>query len=491
MFEKGGSMRRFILGLDEGTTSLRSVLYDVDKNMIVDAESKPIKQFYPQSGWVEQDALEIYKKILATSKIVLKRNDVKKEELLSVGITNQRETVVAWDKKTGIPVCNAIVWQCRRTTNQIKNLSQKAKQTIKEKTGLIANPYFSASKMKWILDNNKEAKALAKQKQLCFGTIDSFLAFKLTGNFVTDTTNASRTMLMNIHTLQWDDELLSLFKISRESLPEIKPSDWNFGNAKKILNAPICSIIGDQMSSMFGQGAIVDGDTKVTYGTGGFILVNIGKNSTKNLPNLLTTVAGTVANKTQYAIEGSIFSACSALEWLKNNLSLYEDVKKTEEMANSLPSNEGVYLVPAFTGLVSPYWNNEARASLTGMSFNTTKAHIVRATLESMIYNTKAIFDELKKSGQKFKLISVDGGASKNSFVLQFLADMLNHEIVKSKNSESTVLGTIYVSMISLGLIDLKDIKTLCESKKKFKPNMNETTRKKYYEGWEKAIRRL
>lgn len=485
------SMRKFILGIDEGTTNLRSVLYDVTKKKIIDTESKRFKQYYPQSGWVEQDADEIFKKTLSTAKDVLSRNNVQKDELLGIGITNQRETVVAWDRETGEPVYKAIVWQCRRTTDMINNLSKQIKQTIKEKTGLIPNPYFSASKMKWILENVKGTKSLARSGRLCFGTIDSFLTFKLTGNHYTDTTNASRTMLMNLHTLQWDDELLEIFNIPKNSLPEIKASDSNFGNAKRLLNAPIRGIVGDQMSSMFGQGAVRYGNTKVTFGTGGFILTNIGSNSTRNLPNLLTTVASTIGKKTCYAIEGSIYSACSALNWLQEKLEVYDDVTETESMATSLENNEGVYLVPAFTGLGAPYWNDNARACIVGMNLNTGKEHLVRACLESMVYNTKAIVDEMKHDGLKFKLISVDGGGSKNGFVLQFLADMLNHDVVKSKYSESTVLGAIFMAMISLKLINLNDIKTMTESETLYSPKMSESERKKNYQGWEDAIKKI
>lgn len=484
-------MRKFILGLDEGTTSLRSFLFDVDKKIIVDSESNTFKQYYPKSGWVEQDANEIFRKILSTSKDVLSRNGVLKEELLGIGITNQRETIVAWDRETGVPIYKAIVWQCRRSSESIEKLSQKTKDKIKEKTGLIPNPYFSASKMKWIMDNVKEAKLLAKSNRLCFGTIDSFLAFKLTGNHVTDTTNASRTMLMNIHTLNWDNELLSIFKIPKNSLPEIKASDSDFGKAKKLLNSPIRAIMGDQMASMFGQGAVKCENTKVTFGTGGFVLTNIGTNSSKNLPHLLTTVASTIGNKTCYAIEGSIYSACSALNWCKDKLHLFDDFTETESTALSLPSNEGVYLIPAFTGLGAPYWNDEVRAMIVGMSFNTKKQHIVRATLESMIYNTKAIIDEMKTAGLKVKFVSVDGGGSKNDFVLQFLADMLNHDVVKSKYSESTALGVIFVAMLSLKLINLDDIKNLTESKKIYTPKMSKIERQKNYSGWQNAIKKL
>ncbi len=481
-------MRRFILGLDEGTTSLRAVLYDVDSHSIIDKEGKKFKQFYPQNGWVEQDAEEIYKKILSATKEIIKRNGILKEELLGIGITNQRETVVAWDRKTGKPIYNAIVWQCRRTSKMFKTLSQADKQKIKEKTGLIANPYFSASKISWILENVKEARTLAKKGELCFGTIDSFLAFRLSGNHVTDTTNASRTCLMNIETMQWDDELLDIFKIPKNSLPQIMSCDANFGNAKQILNTPIVAMIGDQQSSMIGQGAIEIGNSKVTYGTGGFVLINI--NSFQTMPNLLTTVARTLGGKTEYAIEGSIYSACSAINWLEN-LGMFEDVGETAKIANSLQSNEGVYFVPAFTGLGAPYWKDDVRAEIVGMSFDTTKKHIIRACLESMAYNTKAIVDEMRDYGQRLRKISVDGGGSRNEFLLQFLADMLGHEVVKSTESEATVMGAIYVAMMSLKLADKKDIKELTKSDEIYTPKMTDTERNKLYEGWKEAIRKM
>lgn len=484
-------MRRFILGLDEGTTNLRSVLYDIDLNKIVDINQRSFHQYYPKSGYVEQDATEILNGIISTSKTVLTRNKVKKEELLGVGITNQRETVVAWNRETGKPIYNAIVWQCRRTTKYMKSLPNEIKEKIKEKTGLIPDPYFSASKMKWIIDNVKDAKKLLKQDNLCFGTIDCYLATMLTGNFVTDVTNASRTMLMNIKTLDYDDELLSYFKIPRSSLPKILPCDSHFGKIKKFLDAPLCSIIGDQQSSMIGQGAVNYGSTKVTFGTGGFILTNIGKNIDKLPEKLLVTVASSLNGETGYAIEGSIYSACSGLNFLKHNLSLYDDVKKTSDMARSLPDNEGVYFVPAFTGLGAPYWNNDARGEISGITFSTKKEHIVRAMLESMAYNTKAVFDEMKKEGQRFSHISVDGGGSNNDFLLQFLADMLNHDVVRSSTSEATVMGAIYVAMLALKLIDKNGIIKLSSGKEVFCPNMTDAERKKYYDGWQKAIKKV
>lgn len=484
-------MRRFILGIDEGTTSARAVLYDIDENRIIDKQSKTFKQFYPQSGYVEQDASEILNIVISSCKTVITRNKVQKEELLGIGITNQRETVVAWERKTMKPIYNAICWQCRRTSNYIKSLPLKIKKLIREKTGLIPDPYFSASKMKWILDNVKGAKSLARSGNLCFGTIDSYIVTALTGNFVTDTTNASRTMLMNIKTLDWDEELLNFFKIPRESLPKIMPCDSHFGDVKKFFGAPLCSIIGDQQSSMIGQGAINYGTAKITLGTGGFILTNAGQNYDKCPDKLLLTVASTLENKTEYAIEGSIYSACSGLNFLKYNFNMYEDVRKTSEMAESLPDNEGVYFVPAFTGMGAPYWNSDARGEISGITYATTKAHIVRAMLESMAYNSKAIFDEMRASGLKFSLVSVDGGGSNNDFLLQFMADMLNHDVVKSKNVEATVMGTIYVAMLSLKLIDKEEIRKLTSSTEVFCPNMTEKDREKYYDGWQKAIKKI
>lgn len=482
-------MRKFVLGLDEGTTSLRSVLYDVDKNAIVDKESKPFAQFFPHKAWVEQDAEEIFRKILATSKAVLKRNNVLPEELCGIGITNQRETVVAWDRSTGKPICRAIVWQCRRTSNMMKRFSAADKQKIREKTGLLPNPYFSASKMRWILENVPKARALARQNRLCLGTIDSFLAFRLTGNFVTDTTNACRTCLVNIKTLDYDDWLLERFKIKREMLPKILPCDAHFGNAKSLQGAPVCAMIGDQQSSMIGQGVLDKGKSKVTFGTGGFVLTNIG-DTPKNVAGLLSTVARTLGGKTEYAIEGSIYSACSAINFLKT-WGFYSDVGKTAQMARSAGSNDGVYFVPAFTGLGAPYWKDDARAEIVGITFDTTKAHVVRAALESMAYNTKAVADEIRKSGLNFKDISVDGGGSKNDFLLQFLADILGQKVVKSKESEATVMGAIYVAMLSKKLITKTQIKKLTQSEQVYLPVMKEAEKKKLYDGWKKAIKKI
>ncbi len=483
-------MRKFVLGLDEGTTSLRAVLYDAASHKIVGKQEKTIRQHYPHDGWVEQDAEDIFKKILLVCKEVLKNNSVQKCELLGIAITNQRETIVAWDRQTGKPIYNAIVWQCRRTTNLIKALPQKVKKQIHKTTGLIANPYFSASKMKWILDNVPAAKSLAKAGNLCFGTIDSFLAFRLTGNHVTDTTNASRTMLMNLHTLDWDSKLLKIFDVPLAALPKILPSDGKFGNAKALLDAPILAMIGDQQSSMIGQGAMDVGASKVTIGTGGFVLTNVSPQNAQPLENLLLTVARTLGGKTEYAIEGSIFSACSAINWLKE-LGMYGDVAETSKMASRLSGNNGVYFVPAFTGLGAPYWKDDARACIVGMNFNTDKNHIVRACLESIAFNIKALVDEMRKNGQRIGKISVDGGGSKNDFLLQFICDMLGKDVERSSQAEATVMGAIYVALLACGQLKRSEIKQLTQNNQVFHPRLTEGERKALYEGWQKAIKKL
>ncbi len=476
-------MKKYILAIDEGTTSARCVLFDGKE--IVDSEGQKITQHYPRPAWVEQDAEQIFDIVKKCAKKILRRNNV--DAPIGIAITNQRETVVAWDRRTGKPICNAIVWQDRRTANMVARLGKDACKLIKQKCGLIANAYFCASKMKWILQNVPLARKLARTHNLCFGTIDSFLAFRLTGNHVTDTTNASRTMLMDIHTLSWDDQLLDLFKIPKDSLPQICACDANFGYCK-LFKANIVAMIGDQQSSMIGQGAILEGDTKVTYGTGGFVLSNLGKNDKTTFPNLLTTVASTIDGQTQYAVEGSIYSACSGLNFLKDNLGQFESFSKISDMANSLPGNEGVYFVPAFTGLGAPYWKDNARACFVGMTYSTTKAHLVRACMEGMAYNTKTLVDEIKKGGTNCNDISVDGGGSQNPFLLQFLADCLNHKVVKSKFTESTVMGAILVAMMSLGLMKKEGIKKFTHSSQEYVPKMSEQERRKNYDGWKKAV---
>ena len=480
-------MKRYIVGIDEGTTSCRSVLYDITKNEIVNISSQAFKSIYLNSGWVEQNAEEIYKKQLKTLKSVI--SNISEDEIIGVGITNQRETVVAFNKKTGKPIYNAIVWQCRRTADYIDSIPKKIKQKIKQKTGLIADAYFSASKIKWLLENVPEAQKLLKEDNLCVGTMDSFLAYKLTGRFVTDTTNASRTMLFNINTLKWDEELLKYFNIPKQILPEVISSAEVIGKVLKY-KFPLASLIGDQQSSLVGQGCIAKGKAKATYGTGGFILFNTGS-EIHHVNKILTTVAYTINGKTSYALEGSIYSASSTINFMQHSLGFFFNPSETENMAKSIKNTNGVYFVPAFTGLGAPYWNSDARGALVGINFDTTKNHIVRAGLESMAYNTKAILDEMGGNSVKINEIRVDGGCSKNKFLLQFLADMLNIKVVKNKESEATALGAIFLCGIATKTFALKTINQRILSGNTYKANMKIAEREKLYSGWKSAINML
>ena len=482
-------MKRYIIGLDEGTTSCRSVLYDTKTNSILDIVGASIKQYYPNLGWVEQDAEEIWSQQYYTFKKVLSENKIKPDEVIGVGITNQRETIVAWERNTGKPVYRAIVWQCRRTSKYIENLPNDILQKIKAKTGLIADAYFSASKIKWIIDNVPRIKSLIKQNNLCIGTIDSYLCYKLTGKFYTDTTNASRTMLFNIHTLEWDDELLEYFSIPKNVLPEVVDSNYTVGNLIDFPEIPLCAMIGDQQSSLFGQACFDKGMAKATYGTGCFVLQNTGTKPA-SIDKMLTTVGYTINGKTNYALEGSVFSACNTINWMQKNLNLFEKVGETENIAYSVPDTDGVYFVPAFTGLGAPYWDSDARATIIGMTLNTTKAHIIRAGLESMAYNVKAILDEMKNGGQSVSQLNVDGGGSRNNFLLQFQADMINKPVVKNSNTEATAMGAIYMVLLATNTATLKDIRNMVYTSKTFNSNITAKTRNALYTKWTKAVGR-
>lgn len=481
--------KRYIVGLDEGTTSARALVYDTKTNKILSVESQGFRQYYPENGWVEQDAEEIYLALCFAFQKAMNGKRLDKDKILAVALTSQRETVVAFDKETGKPVYNAIVWQCRRTAKEIEKLSPEVKEKIRAKTGLVPDPYFSASKMAWILKNVPEAKALAKKHQLCLGTMDSFIAYKLTGKFVTDTSNASRTMLFNINTMDYDDELLDLWGISRECLPKVVSSAEVIGECKEVNGAPLCSIIGDQQGSLVGHGAVDAGRSKITYGTGGFLLVNTGNKVQLENNKLLATVAYTVNGKTAYALEGSIFSACSAINWAGHNVKLFDKVDETEKMALSVPDNGGVYFVPAFTGLGSPFWNANARACFVGITFGVTKNHMVRAVLESLGYGANAIIKEMEKTGIKLKSINVDGGGSKNRFILQFLSDISGKQVHKTESTECSVLGAIYLAEVALGLIKFDEIKNLAKQVESFKPEISERQREKLFAEWEYAAK--
>lgn len=481
--------KRYILGVDEGTTSVRCVVYDLELKKIIAMAGQEFSQTYPHDGWVSQDAEEIYLALVYTIKKAMNNAKIEPEEVYSLGLTNQRETVVAWDRKTKKPIADAIVWQCRRTEPYIAKLSDAERRLIKDTTGLVADPYFSASKMAWIMKNVPRAKELAKEGRLCLGTMDSFIAFKLTGRFVTDTTNASRTMLFNLKSLDWDANMLKMWGIKREWLAQIVSSGEIIGEIKSIGGIPLASIIGDQQSSLVGNGCLKAGQSKVTYGTGGFVLVNTGEKLV-SADKLLSTIAYTIGGKTVYALEGSIYSACSAINWARDNLRLFDRVELTEKMALDVRDNGGLFFVPAFTGLGAPYWNSNARGVFVGINFETNRNHFVRAILESLPLSTAAIVDEMKNANLALSGIKVDGGASKNGFVMQFLADVLGKKVERSYSSECTVLGAVYLAGVACGALRLEDISSLTSSSETFEPNMSAQERKRLISGFDKAIKR-
>lgn len=483
-------MKRYIIGLDAGTTSVRSVIYDILDNKIVCLKRANIRQYYPQKGYVEQDAEEIFFMLKSTMEEAINEMDKPISEYIGVGLTNQRETIVAFNADSGKPAHKALVWQDRRTNDLIESIKADFKKIIKKKTGLIPDAYFSASKMKWLIDNSKRTKDLLNNGKLRLGTLDSYLAYKFTGNFVTDTTNASRTMLYNINKMEWDDELLEYFSIPKFCLPKVVSSSENIGNIKEF-NLPLLSIIGDQQASLVGNGALSQGMAKNTYGTGCFILMNTG-NKIVQADKILTTVAYTINGETTYALEGSIFSACSALNWTKENLGLSEDFETIDTKIFALKGNNGIYFVPAFTGLGAPYWDATAQATLTGITFDTNKYMIMRAVYESMAYNTKAIIDEMTKiSKVPLSELRVDGGGSKSKFLLSFQSDILSCKVFTGDTTEATVLGAIYMAGLTSGALTLNDIKNLTKPTKIFIPTTPANIVNKMYEGWNNAVKNI
>ena len=481
--------KRYIIGLDAGTTSVRSVIYDIVTNKIICLKRATIRQYYPQKGYVEQDAEEIYFMLKNTMEQAIAEVDKPLDSYIGIGLTNQRETIVSFNKETGKPTHKAIVWQDRRTNDYIQKISPEIQKEIKNITGLIPDAYFSASKIKWILENSKRSQELLKNNKLYIGTLDSYLSFKFTGKFVTDTTNASRTMLMNLKNLSWDEQLLKIFNIPKQILPTIISSAENIGIVTEF-NLPLLSIIGDQQSSLFGNGAIDVGSAKNTYGTGCFMLLNTGEKIVKS-QNLLTTVAYTICGKTHYALEGSVFSACSALNWTKENLSITEDYESLDKKMLKLNSNSGIYFVPAFSGLGSPYWIPNAQTNISGITFDTNKYMILRSVYESMAYNTKAILDEMTKcSNIKINELRVDGGGSKSQFLLSFQADMIDSPVSTGQTSEATVLGCIYLAGLVSNYLSIQDIQNLTKHQKIYSPTMDEKTRNKYYSSWNTAVKK-
>lgn len=496
-------MKRYILAMDEGTTNARCVLYDTQNDKIDTISSQEFDLIYPKNGWVEQDANEVWAAQYASLNETIAKSGVDLDDVYGLGITNQRETIVVWDKKTGKPIYNAIVWQCRRTAefcNQIKKDPDMV-YAIQQKTGLVIDAYFSASKIKWILDNVEHAREKAEKGQLLCGTIDTWIIYKLTLGkvHVTDASNASRTMLYNINTLSWDEELLKFFNIPRSMLPKVVDSNAVVGTAD-VLKTPItiCGIAGDQHAALFGQTCFTKGSAKNTYGTGCFILMNTGDKPTLSKNNMLATIAWTLDGKPTYALEGSIFNAGSTVLWMRDNMDFFKESKDSEHWAkkaknsDGTPGTDGVYVVPAFTGLGAPYWNQNARGIIIGITRRTEKSHIIRATLESMAYETKDVLINMERdAGVQLKFLAVDGGVSKNDFLMQFQSDVLGVNIKRPTSTETTVLGAVFLCGLGLKVWEnLDQISSQWKMAKEFEPILEKEKAEKLYHDWKRAVER-
>ncbi|MGN0960645.1 MAG: FGGY family carbohydrate kinase, partial [Christensenellales bacterium] len=467
---------------------------DTLNNEIINITNEKFTQYFPKPGWVEHNANEIWEVMQRTMEKAIKDTKISIDSIIGLGLTNQRESVVAWDKETGESICPSIVWQCRRTKPYCDSIPNKMRKYIKKTTGLIVDPYFSATKIKWILEHSSKAKTLLKQNKLCIGTIDSYITYRLTKGekFITDTSNASRTMLFNIKTLTWDDKLLKYFGIPKDILPTVVSNGKELGIAHtKLGDISIGSILGDQQSSLFGQGCFSVGLAKATYGTGCFILSNTG-DTLVSTDKMLTTVAWTINNETTYALEGSIFNAGTVVNWLIDNLKVMKSNKESSDICQNLTSGtEGVYFVPAFTGLGAPYWSATSTGTITGITRGTTREHIIRAGLESMAYNTYDIVKCMENKHIQIKELRVDGGVSRNEFLMQFQSDILNKKVIKPSTSECTALGTIYMTGLSLGYFkSFKDITSRLTEQKSYSSSMNNKKRQELLSGWHKAVKR-
>ncbi|MGN1159645.1 MAG: glycerol kinase GlpK [Lachnospiraceae bacterium] len=489
-------MKKYVMALDQGTTSSRCILFD-KKGTMCSVAQREFTQIYPQPGWVEHDPMEIWSSQLSVAVEALGKIGAGVDEVAAIGITNQRETTIVWEKATGKPIYNAIVWQCRRTAKRIEELIASGYgQMIQEKTGLIPDAYFSGSKIEWILQNVPGAKERAERGELLFGTVDTWLIYQLTKGktYVTDYTNASRTMLFNIHTLTWDDEILKLFGIPRCMLPEVKPSSSIYGYSEETLiggSIPIAGAAGDQQAALFGQCCFESGDVKNTYGTGCFLLMNTGTEAIRSANGLLTTIAAGTGDQVQYALEGSVFVAGAAVQWLRDELQLIRSASETEAAACSVADTNGVYVVPAFTGMGAPYWNPYARGMIVGLTRGAKREHLIRATLESLAYQTAEVLEAMEKdAGTKLRKLRVDGGASSNNFLMQFQADILDAEVIRPACIETTALGAAYLAGIAVGFwSDLDDIKTNWQKAQIFQPSMQTEERETHLKGWKRAVR--
>jgi glycerol kinase len=487
-------MSKYIIALDQGTTSSRAVLFD-EKGSIKGIAQQEFRQIFPQSGWVEHDPREILSSQLGVLQKLIQENKVAASSIAAIGITNQRETTIVWDRKTGEPIYNAIVWQDKRTASICEQLKTTGLESyVRQNTGLVIDSYFSGTKIKWILDNVPEARARAERGELAFGTVDTWLIWNLTGGkqHVTDYTNASRTMVFNIRTLQWDDKLLEALTIPISMLPDVKPSAFTFGNwSFEGVNIPIAGVAGDQQAALFGQACFEPGMAKNTYGTGCFMLMNMGSQIHQSKNGLITTIAWGFNGKVEYALEGSVFIAGAAVQWLRDSLHIIDQSKDSEYFAaKALGSNE-VYVVPAFAGLGAPYWDMYARGAIFGLTRDTGKDHLIKATLESLAYQTKDILNAMQEdAGLKLATLKVDGGACANNILMQFQADILGTEVERPTVIESTAMGAAYLAGIQVGLWKKEDIIKNRNIEKRFKPSMDEAVRTKLYKGWRKAVER-
>lgn len=489
-------MTTYILALDQGTTSSRAIIFN-NKGEIISAAQKEFTQYFPQSGWVEHDANEIWDTQFIVAVEALHKANLKAKDIAAIGITNQRETTVVWERETGKPIYNAIVWQDRRTASFCDELKTKGySSTIQQKTGLVIDAYFSGTKIKWIIDNVAGAREKANNGALCFGTIDTWLLFKLTNGKIhaTDVSNASRTMLCNIETLQWDGELEKILDVPGNMLPQIKSSSEVYGHVENLqpLNGiAIAGIAGDQQAALFGQLCTYPGMVKNTYGTGCFMLMNTGEQMIHSKNNLLTTVAWKINGITHYALEGSVFIGGAVVQWLRDGLGIIKTSADVEELALKVKDNDGVYLVPAFVGLGAPHWNQDARGTITGLTRGSTAGHIARAAIESIAYQTYDVLKAMEAdSGINIKELRVDGGATENNLLMQFQSDVLNTTVIRPIITETTALGAAYLAGLAVGVWEnIEALQTQWQIDKKFTPTMNVEERNALVEGWNKAIR--
>ncbi|MFB9136782.1 glycerol kinase GlpK [Vibrio olivae] len=491
------SEQKYIVALDQGTTSSRAVVLDHDAN-IISVSQREFTQIYPDDGWVEHDPMEIYATQSSTLVEALGKAGIRSDEVAAIGITNQRETTVVWDKETGKPIYNAIVWQCRRTADICKSLKDQGfEDYIRENTGLVLDPYFSGTKVKWILDNVEGAREAANQGKLLFGTIDTWLVWKMTQGrvHVTDYTNASRTMLFNINTFEWDEKMLKALDIPLSMMPEVRKSSEVYGKTniggKGGTRIPIAGIAGDQQAALYGQLCVTPGQAKNTYGTGCFLLMNTGQEKVTSHNGLVTTIGCGPSGEPAYVLEGSVFMGGASVQWLRDELKFVDDAHDTEYFATKVDTSNGVYVVPAFTGLGAPYWNAYARGTVVGLTRGVNANHLIRATLESIAYQTRDVLDAMQAdSGIKLEALRVDGGAVANNFLMQFQADVLDTQVLRPKVTEVTALGAAYLAGMAVGFWDsLDELQNKAELDRTFVPHHDEEKRNRRYRGWKRAVK--